>query len=53
MAEKKENRSGDKEPVVAPGFNDAKFGEDASREDIRKGKSTKVARVFLDENDPS
>ncbi|MCX7884176.1 MAG: hypothetical protein N2448_03995 [Caloramator sp.] len=41
------------EPRVAPGYNDRKFGEDATEEDIRKGNSTKVTRVFLDENDPS
>lgn len=53
MTEKNKKRSDKHEPVVAPGFNDEKFGEDASREDIRCGKSTKVTRVFLDENDPS
>ncbi|MCX7745889.1 MAG: hypothetical protein N2645_03215 [Clostridia bacterium] len=42
-----------KEPTVAPGYNDEKFGEDASQDDIKNGKSTKVTRVFLDENDPS
>ncbi len=49
----KRNRKNKQEPRVAPGFNDAKFGEDATEEDIRKGNSTKVVRVFLDENDPS
>lgn len=42
-----------KEPVVAPGFSDEKFGEKASKEEIRQGKSTRVTRVYLDENDPS
>lgn len=42
-----------REPRVAPGFNDSKFGESATDEDIRKGNYTKVTRVFLDENDPS
>ena len=51
MAEK--DKKDKREPRVAPGFNDRKFGEDATREDIRKGNSTKVTRVFLDENDPS
>ena len=40
-------------PKVAPGLNDRKFGEDASKEDIKKGDSTKVTRLYLDENDPS
>lgn len=42
-----------KEPTVAPGFSDEKFGEMATEEDIKKGRSTKVTRVFLDENDPT
>jgi len=42
-----------KDPTTAPGLNDRKFGEDATREDIRKGNYTKVTRVYLDENDPS
>lgn len=42
-----------KEPTVAPGFNDRKFGEAATKEDIRKGNYTLETRVFLDENDPS
>lgn len=48
-------RQGDKkkEPSVAPGYNDRKFGEKASREDIERGDSTRVTRVYLDENDPS
>ena len=49
----KSTKSGKREPTVAPGFNDAKFGEPATAEDIRKGYYTKVTRVFLDENDPS
>lgn len=48
--EKREKR---KQPSVAPGFDDERFGEDATKEDIKKGRSTKVIRVFLDENDPS
>lgn len=48
-----EKRGRNHEPRVAPGFNDEKFGEDSSKEDIRKGNSTKVTRVYLDENDPS
>lgn len=42
-----------KEPVVAPGFDDERFGEKATEEDIKRGNYTKVTRVFLDENDPS
>lgn len=42
-----------KEPVAAPGYNDRKFGEKATKEDIKAGNSTKVTRVYLDENDPS
>lgn len=41
------------DPTVAPGYNDRKFGEKATEEDIRKGNITKVTRVYLDENDPS
>ena len=48
--EKKTTR---KEPRVAPGLDDMKFGENASKEDIHKGNNTKVTRAFLDENDPS
>ncbi|MGI6778585.1 MAG: hypothetical protein ACOX7R_11425 [Acetivibrionales bacterium] len=40
-------------PIVAPGFSDERFGEDATKEDMKKGSYTKVTRVFLDENDPS
>lgn len=53
MENKKRNKNVKKNPTVAPGYNDEKFGEDATKEDIRKGNSTKVVRVFLDENDPS
>lgn len=53
MTDKRKSGKKDKEPIVAPGFNDKKFGEDASAQDIKKGKSTKVTRLFLDENDPS
>jgi hypothetical protein len=42
-----------KEPTAAPGFDDSRFGEKATEEEIRTGKSTKVTRVYLDENDPS
>lgn len=41
------------EPTVAPGFDDEKPGENATLEDIKKGNSTKVIRLFWDENDPS
>jgi hypothetical protein len=49
----KKSRKTKKEPSVAPGYDDEKYGEKATWEDIRKGNSTKVTRVFLDENDPS
>jgi hypothetical protein len=39
-------------PTVAPGINDEQFGENATKEDIRNGNSTKVIRLFWDENDP-
>lgn len=41
------------EPVTAPGYNDRKFGENATAEDIKKGNYTKTIRVYYDENDPS
>ncbi len=53
MGERKQRKKEKRPPRVAPGFDDAKFGEDASEEEIRKGESTRVIRVFLDENDPS
>jgi hypothetical protein len=53
MDDKKKCKDKKREYRVAPGFNDEKFGEDATREEIRNGDSTKVTRVFLDENDPS
>jgi hypothetical protein len=53
MKSKKRKDNVKKKPTVAPGYNDEKFGEDAGKEDIRKGNYTKVVRVFLDENDPS
>ncbi len=42
-----------KTPAVAPGYDDEKFGEDATKEDIKKGNYTKSIRLFLDENDPN
>lgn len=51
MDERKNNKR--KVPSAAPGYNDRKFGEKASEKDVKEGKSTKVTRVFLDENDPS
>lgn len=51
MTERKNNKR--KAPLVAPGYNDRKFGEKASEKDVKSGNSTKVTRVFLDENDPS
>ena len=53
MKEDKSKKTRKKAPDVAPGYNDEKFGEDATPEDIKKGNYTKVTRVFLDENDPS
>lgn len=49
----KEIKKNKNTPTVAPGFDDSKFGEKASEEDIRNGNYTKVTRVYLDENDPS
>lgn len=51
MTEEKNKKR--KEPTVAPGYNDRKFGEKAGEEEIRSGKSTRETRVYLDENDPS
>jgi len=50
----KKDKFGKREDVkkVAPGYDDEKFGEDATPEDKKKGNYTKVVRVFLDENDP-
>ncbi len=53
MGERKHRKKEKKTPRVAPGFDDQRFGEDASEEEIRRGESTRVIRVFLDENDPS
>lgn len=47
------NRDKRKEPIVAPGYSDEKFGEKATEEDIKAGRSTRVTRVYLDENDPT
>ena len=49
----KKNKNNEKKPNTAPGLDDYKFGEKASPEDTKNGNSTKVTRVFLDENDPS
>lgn len=51
--EEKRRRKKDEKRKVAPGFDDEKFGEEASLEDIKKGNYRKEIRVFLDENDPS
>lgn len=51
MPARKNNRQ--KEPSAAPGYNDRKFGEKATGKDVKTGDSTKVTRVYLDENDPS
>lgn len=51
MSEEKNRKH--KEPTVAPGYNDRKFGEKASEEEVRSDKSTRETRVYLDENDPS
>lgn len=53
MVKSKNTKEKKKAPVVAPGYNDEKFGESATKEDVQKGNYTKVTRVFLDENDPS
>lgn len=51
--DKRKNNDRPKEPTVAPGYNDRKFGEKASKKDIKAGNGTRVMRVYLDENDPS
>lgn len=51
--ESNKNKNNKSTPKVAPGLSDSKFGEAASKEEIRRGESTKVTRVYLDENDPS
>ncbi|MCX7921127.1 MAG: hypothetical protein N3B21_03760 [Clostridia bacterium] len=53
MDDNKKNKKREKAPRVAPGAQDAKFGVDATEEDIKNGDFTRVTRVFLDENDPS
>lgn len=52
MKGKKETKDRQQGPTVAPGINDEQLGENATREDIKKGNSTKVIRMFWDENDP-
>lgn len=49
----RKDKSTSQEPTVAPGLDFHKFGEKATEKDIKKGKSTKVTRVFLDEGDPT
>lgn len=51
--DKKKVRNTNKQPIVAPGFEDERFGEQATKKDRENGNVTKVTRVFLDENDPS
>jgi hypothetical protein len=53
MSNKNKFKNGEEAKKVAPGFDDERFGEDATRDDKKKGNYTKVVRVFLDENDPS
>lgn len=53
MPEHKKKSKSRRRPIVAPGYNDEKFGEDATDEDILEDDYTRVTRVFLDENDPS
>lgn len=53
MSKFKKNKKRDNEPTVAPGMTDARFGEKATRKDIREGNYTRETRVYLDENDPS
>lgn len=52
----KEDKNKEKKgtPKYAPGLDDEKIVyQSASKEDIKKGNSTKVTRVYLDENEPS
>lgn len=54
MKEEEKKKERKSEPKYAPGINDEKIVyQDASEEDIKKGNSTKVIRLVLDENDPS
>jgi hypothetical protein len=53
MKDVKRQKDEKREPTVAPGYDDRKFGEKASREDKARGDYTRVTRVYLDENDPS
>lgn len=53
MEKGKKHREKKAEPRVAPGYSDEKFGEEATGRDKKRGNSTRVTRVFLDENDPS
>ena len=51
MNDQKKDRK--REPKFAPGIDEEKaVYQDATKEDIKKGNTTKVTRVFLDENDP-
>jgi len=52
MSEHKKKGRTKGRPIVAPGYDDEKFGENASDEEIREDNYTRVTRVFLDENDP-
>lgn len=52
----KDDKKGERKdtPKYAPGIDDDKIVyQKASKEDIKKGNSTKVTRVFLDENEQS
>jgi len=53
MSDKNRFKNREETKKVAPGFDDERFGEDATLDDKKKGNYTKVVRVFLDENDPS
>lgn len=50
---KRKSKNRHKEPTVAPGLSDSKFGDKASGKEIKSGNSTRVTRVYLDEDDPS
>ncbi len=52
MRDRKREKGKKAEPSVAPGINEEDLGEDASREDKKRGNYTRVIRVYLDEHDP-
>jgi hypothetical protein len=50
---KKNDKKREKETKVAPGMEDDPRWEKATKDDRKKGNTTKVTRTVWDENDPS